>query len=150
MRMTLIPAAAIIAAASVCVLAAGEADKVPALPSTATPSLLGFVQVILALMLVIAAILGTAWLMRRLAPGPLGGPARLRVVGGAMVGPKERVVVIEVRDTWLVLGVTASSVSTLHSLPRPEDAEAAPATGLPFAERLAGIIKAKSGSGGQA
>lgn len=147
--MTSFPAAAAaIAAASVCVLA-GETDKVPALPATATPSLLGFVQVLLALMLVIAAILGTAWLMRRLAPGPLGGSARLRVVGGAMVGPKERVVVIEVRDTWLVLGVTASSVSTLHSLPRPDDADTAPATGLPFAERLASIIKAKGGSGGQ-
>ena len=149
MRIRAYLAAASIAAASICVLANEAAQKVPALPASATPSLLGFFQVILALLLVIAAILATAWMMRRFAPGHLGGPARLKVVGGAMVGAKERVVVVEIRDTWLVLGVTPSNVTTLHSLPKPEDAEAAPATTMPFAERLAGVLKARAGHAGE-
>ncbi len=36
-----------------------------------------------------------------------------------MVGPRERVVVVEVGDTWIVLGVTATHVNALHTLARP-------------------------------
>jgi flagellar protein FliO/FliZ len=42
-----------------------------------------------------------------------------------MVGQRERVVVVEVGATWLVLGVTSNQVNTLHSL--PAQAAAAPA-----------------------
>ena len=41
-----------------------------------------------------------------------------------MVGPKERVVLIEVGDTWLLLGVAASNVSLLHTLPKPPQSAA--------------------------
>jgi flagellar protein FliO/FliZ len=59
-----------------------------------------------------------------LAPGAISTRGWLRVVGGAMVGPKERVVLIEVGDTWLLLGVAASNVSLLHTLPKPPQSAA--------------------------
>ena len=47
----------------------------------------------------------------------LGGSGLLKIVSSAPVGTRERVVVVEVADTWLVLGVTPSQVNTLHTLP---------------------------------
>jgi flagellar protein FliO/FliZ len=83
------------------------------------PSTFGtFFQVAVALAVVVAAIAGAAWLMRRALPLASAG-GHVRVVGGTMVGPRERVVVVEVGDTWLVLGVTATHVNALHTLARP-------------------------------
>jgi len=90
-------------------------------PDTSLPTT-GFLQVLVALGLVLAAIAAFAWFLRRLTPGALTTRGWLRVVGGAMVGPKERVVLIEVGDTWLLLGVAASNVSLLHTLPKPPSA----------------------------
>lgn len=84
-------------------------------PSTFTTML----QVVLALALVMAAIGVAAWAMRRYMPAARGVGGMMKVVGGVMVGPKERVVIVELGDTWLVLGVTPNQVNTLHSLPRP-------------------------------
>ena len=75
-------------------------------------------QVVVALGVVLAAIAGAAWLMRRALPA-MGGSSVVRVVGGAMVGPRERVVVVEVGETWLVLGVTSAQVNALHATARP-------------------------------
>jgi len=103
-------------------------------------SISGVLQVTVALGLVLVAIFATAWLLRRLGAGQMGQAGHLRLVSGVAVGPKERVVIVEVQDTWLVLGVTAVEITQLHSLPKPE----APAAGQPlsqtFAERLAQVI----------
>jgi len=106
----------------------------PALPcalfaATAAPAdnnvpVTGFLQVVVALGLVLGAIAAFAWFLRRLTPGSIGTRGVLRIVGGAMVGPKERVVLVEVGDTWLLLGVAASSVSLLHTLPKPAQSAA--------------------------
>jgi len=85
-------------------------------------SLVSFLQVILALGVVLAAIAAFAWFLRRWMPGPAGAGGFLRVVGGVMVGPKERLVLVEVGETWLVVGVAANSVNVLHTMPRPAGA----------------------------
>ena len=81
-------------------------------------------QVLLGLGIVMAAIGGAAWLARRYVPGAGYGHGPVKVVGAVMVGPKERVVVIEVEGDWVVLGVTATQVNALHTLARPERAAA--------------------------
>jgi flagellar protein FliO/FliZ len=75
--------------------------------------------VVFGLAIVMGAIALTAWLARRYMPAVRGVGGLVKVVGGVMVGPKERIVVVEVGDTWLVLGVTAQQVNALHTLPRP-------------------------------
>lgn len=84
-------------------------------PSTFTTLL----QVVLALALVMAAIAVAAFAMRRYMPAARGVGGFMKVIGGVMVGPKERVVVVELGDTWLVLGVTNTQVNMLHSIPKP-------------------------------
>ncbi|MBM3116203.1 flagellar biosynthetic protein FliO [Jeongeupia naejangsanensis] len=131
-----------LAALPSCALA--QAASVPASLASSGPGLGQFVQVLLMLGLVLALIVGAAWLMRRfsLLPGGQAGN-QLRVVSGVMVGPKERVVIVEQGETWLVVGVTAQSVNLLHTLPRPDDAPVAgaPVPLPPFAEKLAALMK---------
>jgi len=80
------------------------------------------VQVVFALGLVLGLIVLAAWLMRRFSLMPRAAGGMLRVVSGVVVGQRERVVIVEVRDQWLVLGVTSQSVNLLSSMPRPTDA----------------------------
>jgi len=99
-----------------------------ALASVATapaPVFGGLVQVILALVLVIAAIAGSAWLMRRFGPTQMGTGSAMRVLGGVMIGQRERLVLVEVGDTWLIVGVAPGQVAAVHTMPRPPHAEQA-------------------------
>jgi len=111
--------------AALCHALLGVATLAQAADSAAPPavgapvSLLSLLQVLLALLVVLGAIGLFAWLMRRFVPGQAGAGGLLRVVGGVMVGPKERLVVVEVGDTWLLLGVAASAVTLVHSMPKP-------------------------------
>jgi flagellar protein FliO/FliZ len=102
------------------VAAVAQAAEGTAPPAVGSPvSLFGLLQVLFALLVVLGAIGLFAWLMRRFVPGQAGAGGLLKVVGGVMVGPKERLVVVEVGDTWLLLGVAASAVTLVHSMPKP-------------------------------
>lgn len=114
-----------------------------AVPQSSFSSLL---QVLFGLGLVLGAIAGTAWLLRRLAPGQVVASGALRVVGGVAVGPKERVVLVDIGDTRLVLGVAPGQVTTLHQMPRPaEETGRIADSPLPqqFADRLKQVLRRK-------
>ncbi|MBT3017728.1 MAG: flagellar biosynthetic protein FliO [Candidatus Thiodiazotropha sp. (ex Lucina aurantia)] len=68
------------------------------------------------LLLVLGIIIGGAWLFKRYAQMPMGGKGMVRVVGGASVGTRERVIVVEVDNQRLLLGVAPGQVRTLHIL----------------------------------
>jgi flagellar protein FliO/FliZ len=44
----------------------------------------------------------------------------MRVIAGVAVGPRERVVILELGSSWLVLGVAPGQVNTLAEIPRQE------------------------------
>jgi len=73
----------------------------------------------LALLGVIGLILLCAWLLRRFGGTSLRLGAHLRVVGSSALGQRERLVLVEMAGTWLLLGVTASQISKLHEMPAP-------------------------------
>jgi flagellar protein FliO/FliZ len=127
-------------------LPAMGADPSPATALSPAP-LTSLLQVVFALLLVLAAIGVFAWLVRRVAPGyGAAGPAR--VVGGVMVGPRERLVVVEVGDTWLLLGVASGSVSLVHSMARPPQAPGAPTQPAPqFSRLLSQVLKQRKRGG---
>lgn len=100
-----------------CAAAAVCAADVPAQPTSGTTSTL--LQVVFGLGVVLLVIAGAAWLARRYLPAAGAGGGPVRIVGGVMVGPKERVVVVEVADTWIVAGVTSQNVNALCTMPRP-------------------------------
>jgi flagellar protein FliO/FliZ len=89
----------------------------------------GLLQAGLGLGLVLAMIFGCAWLARRFGLQAGGSGRLLKVVSSAMVGQRERVVIVEVGGQWLVLGVAAGQVRALHTMPAQvvSEADAAPA-----------------------
>jgi flagellar protein FliO/FliZ len=101
-------------------------------------SVVGLLQVIVALAVVLAAIAVFAWLLRRWMPGTAAAGGLLRIVGGVMIGPRERLVLVEVGDTWLLVGVAANNVSLVHSMPRPAGA---PAPSMPAAHGFARALR---------
>lgn len=76
------------------------------------------VTVLISLFLILSAFVLVAWLVRRYMPG-VGKHGVVKVVGATMVGPRERVVVVEVDDTWLLLGVGAGQVRLLDKRDKP-------------------------------
>lgn len=118
-------------------------------PAHAEVSLAGsMLQVVLALALVLGLIVGVAWLMRRFSLLPNAAGKQMRVVSGLMVGQRERVVLVEVRDQWLVLGVTAQNVNLLSTMPKPVDAEVPPAAPMPaFADWLSRALQKRGDKG---
>ncbi|MDB5779788.1 MAG: flagellar biosynthesis protein FliO [Polaromonas sp.] len=89
----------------------------------------GLLQAGLGLAVVIGLIFLFAWGARRLGLQPSGNGKLLKVVSSAMVGQRERVVVVEIGDAWLVLGVAAGQVRALHTMPAqgPPETQATPA-----------------------
>lgn len=75
------------------------------------------VKVLLALGLVLAAIVAIAWLLRRMSPIQQGN-RYMRVIGSAAIGQRERLVLVEIGDTWFVLGVAPGHISIVHTLPK--------------------------------
>ena len=108
-----------------CLPALAALPTIPAPAAAAAASGSGALQALSGLVLVIALIFALAWLARRLGLQRLGGSPLLKVVASTPVGTRERVVIVETAGTWLVLGVTPSSVNALHTLP----AQASPAAG---------------------
>jgi len=83
----------------------------------------GLLQAGLGLALVLALIFLCAWAVRRLGLHQSSGENLLKVVASVMVGQRERVVVVEIGRSWLVLGVAAGQVQALHAMPAQERAE---------------------------
>jgi flagellar protein FliO/FliZ len=108
--------------ALVSVLAATAALPAPAATeAAAAPAEFSglYLQAFLALVLIVALIGAAAWIARR--AGPLATPrGPLRVVASQAVGTRERVVVLELGDDWLVVGVAPGQVSALDKQPRRE------------------------------
>lgn len=84
-------------------------------------------QVLFGLIVVLALMAGAAWMMKRM--GVAGGAAGnvAKIVGGVSVGNRERIVVVEVADQWIVVGVAPGRVSAVSTMPRQEIPHTAPA-----------------------
>lgn len=93
------------------------------------------------LVLIVAAIFVIGFLYTR-ARGMRGqGGEIIRVLATQSLGPKERVLLVDIGGTQLVIGMTTSQIQTLHVLDRPLDIAARTPMAANFAERLRSAIK---------
>ncbi len=112
----------------------GKPSYVPPAPVISTESTL---QMMGGLILVLAMIGGITWLLKRFALLPTNATGTLKVVATTGVGQRERVVVVEIADTWLVLGVAPGRVNKLHVLDKPATSTDGNQEAIPFTEEFA-------------
>jgi len=98
---------------------------------------------VLGLAAVLAAVGAIAWLLKRFSGLRGTGSGLIRIVGGAAVGQRERVVLVEVGSTWLLLGVAPGQVRALHTMSKNESA-AAPDAPLPTDQGFASWLRRMS------
>ncbi|MDP1652696.1 MAG: flagellar biosynthetic protein FliO [Rhodocyclaceae bacterium] len=102
------------------VWAADAVSPAPTIAAAAPDLGSSALQMVFGLIVVLALLLGALWLLKRISMprGPVAG--LLRVVAGVAVGSRERVVILELGNSWLVLGVAPGQVTTLAEIPRQE------------------------------
>jgi len=89
-------------------------------PPSSVVSSGSILQVILSLLFVLAAVVLVAWILKRINLPQNAAGSALKVVSGVAVGQRERIVLVEVNDTWLVVGVAPGQVTALHTMPKNE------------------------------
>lgn len=146
------PAGSVTAAAAAPAAApAAPAAAAPVAAGASLPSSSGSVFTMLfGLVVVLAVMAAVAWLFKRMGlANSLGGNAVAKVVGGVSVGTRERVMVVEVGDQWIVVGVAPGRVNALATLPRQEGVAAQPASAGPaFASWLKHTMDKRNGGAG--
>lgn len=95
----------------------------------------------LGLGLVLGLFLALAWLMRKLGTVPGGKGRLIRVVGGASLGARDRLVLVEVGQEQLLLGVSPGRIVNLHTLPERLDTGAGSSTTRDFSATLRGLME---------
>jgi flagellar protein FliO/FliZ len=88
------------------------------------------IKMLLGLAIVLGVMAFIAWTLKRLLPTMTANKqAVAKVVGGVSVGTRERVVVVEIADRWIVVGVAAGQVTSLANLNKGESPLIENATG---------------------
>ncbi|MDR0380296.1 MAG: flagellar biosynthetic protein FliO [Candidatus Accumulibacter sp.] len=99
-------------------LAMAQNAAVPETPAIPGSTIL---QMLLGLAFIIALLLLGVYLLRRMNGGrAFGNNGVIRIVGGLMLSPRERIVLLEIGETWVVVGIVPGQIRTLHTLPRHE------------------------------
>lgn len=137
----------------------GEAPAVagaPAAPSPGTPANPGMLphaaapgpstgtllQTIFALVLVLALLAALAWAAKRYGPRVTSSTANLRMVGALNIGGRERIMVVEVGDQWIVVGASPGRVNALATMPKGDAAAGAALAGhTPSASNFSDWLK---------
>ena len=115
------------------------------------PSAAGsLVQTVLSLGFVIALLVGLAWLLKRFGPKHITGGTKVKLVGALSVGARERILVVEVGEQWIVVGASPGRMNALATMPRQESDEAElagaqPLPGANFAEWFKQTIEKRNG-----
>ncbi len=90
----------------------------------------------LSLIVVVGVIIALGWFYSRSRFVSGGGADLITIVATRPLGPKERLMVVEVADQQLLIGMTSTGANTLHVLDKPIEVTAStPAPGS-FAGRL--------------
>ena len=98
-------------------------------------------QLVLGLLLVIGLIFVLAWLMRRVQRIGPGNGQVIELVGSRALGPRDRLVLVQVGEEQILLGITPGRITPLHALKTPVDAVKTEAATPEFAQRLMELLE---------
>lgn len=99
------------------------------------------ISVVFSLLFVVAVIFMLAWVMRRMGAATLKPNALLKTVSSLSIGQRERIVLVQLGEQQLLLGVAPGRVQTLHVLDSPLHIDPADSSVAgSFAEKLKSIV----------
>jgi flagellar protein FliO/FliZ len=94
-------------------------------------------QLVFGLLLVLGVIFFLAWLLRRVQQaGPAGKGQVIEIVGSRALGPRDRLMLVQVGNEQILLGLSPGNITALHVL---KESVQVPSTEKPtpeFAQRL--------------
>lgn len=98
------------------------------------------VQLVLGLLLVIGLIFLLAWVMRRVQQiVPRGGQV-IKIVATQALGPRDRLVLVQVGGEQVLLGLTPGTITSLHVMKEPVHLPDAEPASTEFAQRLMELL----------
>ncbi len=115
------------------------ATATPATPAAAAPGSPGgqLAQMVFGLLLVVGLIFFLAWLLRRMQGAAVKGGQVIEIVGSRAIGPRDRLLLVQVGKEQILIGHTPGSIEALHVLAEPVEVPASARQAAPeFAQRL--------------
>lgn len=106
-----------------------------------------FLQMLFGLVLVLGIIFGMAWFIRRMGSFQQASHGALRILGGLSVGQRERIVLVQVGEKQLLIGLAPGQIRTLHVLEQSVTVnKTSVEPGGSFADRLHSVLQGKTRS----
>ncbi|MBX8622830.1 flagellar biosynthetic protein FliO [Pseudomonas fluorescens] len=99
-------------------------------------------QLVLGLLLVLGLIFFLAWLLRRVQQaGPAGKGQVIELIGSRALGPRDRLMLVQVGNEQILLGLSPGTITALHVLKEPVEVPSAADKATPeFAQHLLKIL----------
>jgi len=108
-----------------CWCAVSEASPAVAAAATSSDSMGSgsLTRITLSLLLVVGLLIGLSVVFKKFGVNRIiNNSFPVKVIGAIGIGSNQRIMVIEVNDEWIVLGVTPQQISTITTMPRQESA----------------------------
>ena len=115
-----------------------NAAAVPAVGSGVAGQL---TQLVFGLLLVLGLIFFLAWLLRRVQQaGPAGKGQVIELIGSRALGPRDRLMLVQVGSEQILLGLSPGTITALHVLKEPVQVPDTESTTPEFAQRLMELL----------
>jgi len=103
-------------------LMAESADKTQSLNRVEPFSMVNMLNMVMGLVVVVALILGLAWVLKKYGRLPVNNQVEMKILGGLSLGTREKALLVQVEGQRFLLGVAPGRVNTLHVMERDKDA----------------------------
>ena len=97
-------------------------------------------QLVLGLLLVVGLIFVLAWLLRRVQQVGPGNAQVIEMIGSRALGPRDRLVLVQVGEEQILLGITPGRITPLHVLKTPVSVDQSQSATPEFAQRLMELL----------
>ncbi|MHC3826992.1 flagellar biosynthetic protein FliO [Pseudomonas sp. G3-19] len=129
------------------VLAAEPSTATTTVPAATAPMVNSGVagqltQLVFGLLLVLGLIFFLAWLLRRVQQaGPAGKGQVIELIGSRALGPRDRLMLVQVGNEQILLGLSPGTITALHVLKEPVQVPSSSEKATPeFAQHLLKIL----------
>lgn len=128
------------------VLHAAPAQNPGTGPLVSNPIGIGnFLQMAFGLLIVVGAIFAMAWAIRRMGYVQARVSGAMKILGGLSLGQRERVVLMQIGEQQLLVGIAPGNIRTLLVLEKPIAVEeiSQPGSDSNFAAKLQAMLKGR-------